>query len=225
MTDNNITIRFSPDGFSFHDERCTDIAPGPDFIQRLEEALLDQVDPGQQEGLNCEMETTRVMLVPTDIHDRELIQQMFDVTFRRPNEPEELLTQQVMLPKSGVEMTLCFAIDRDLYNFLLRNYGEPRFSHPLATMLTDADRMTQGNCLVVRCTKRFLEVALFRGKELTLCNCYHTTQADTRSYYVMNTWLQQDLDQLQDYLLVLGQGNEGLQVRASLHRFIKHVFS
>lgn len=225
MTEKKLTIRFSPDGFSFNDECCTDIAPGPDFIQRLEEALLEQVEPGNQESMECEVETTRVMILPPEIQDQTLIRQMFDVTFSRASSAEELLTQHILLPRSGNEVTLCYAIDRNLYNFLLRNYGEPRFCHPMATMLAEADRMTQGNCLVVRCTKRFLEVALFRGTELSLCNCYHTTQADTRSYYVMNTWLQQGLDQLQDYLLVLGQGNEGLQVRASLHRFIKHVFS
>ena len=225
MTVQNLTIRFTPDGFSFNDGDHRDIAPGADFMQQLQEAVLDQIEPGQHDPLKCELETTRVMLLPPDIQDQELVRQMFDVTFSRPTRPEEVLTQHVVLPKSDVEVTLCFAIDRELYHFLLRNYCEPEFCHPLATMLADADRMTQGNCLVVRCDRRFLEVALFRGKELSLCNCYHTAQADTRSYYVMNTWLQQGLDQLQDYLLVLGQGNEGLQVRASLHRFIKHVFS
>lgn len=225
MTDNNLTIRFTPDGFSFADEDVIEIAPGQDFIQRMEEALLEHVQPGHQTTLRCEIETTRLLLVPSDIEEEQTIREMFSVTLSPASHEEELLTQVITLPRTGQTLKLCFAIDRNLYNFLIRNYGELSFSHPISSMLADADRMTQGNCLVVRSTKQFLEVALFRGNRLMLCNCYQTTQADTRSYYVMNTWLQQELDQLQDYLLVLGQGNEGLQIRASLHRFIKHVFS
>lgn len=225
MTDNNLTIRFTPDGFSFADDSFFEIVPGQDFIQRMEEALLEQVPPGLQTSLRCEVETTRVMLVPSDIDEERTLREMFAVTLSPANQDEELLTQVISLPKTGQTLKLCFAIDRNLYNFLTRNYGELSFCHPIASMLVDADRMTQGNCLVVRSSNQFLEVALFRGNRLMLCNCYQTSQADTRSYYVMNTWLQQELDQLQDYLLVLGQGNEGLQIRASLHRFIKHVFS
>lgn len=226
MTDNILTIRFSPDGFSLNDDVACEIAPGQDFIHQLEEALLEQLPPASTQAICCELETTRFMLIPTEIQDeQQLIQEMFNATLSRPANEEVLLTQQVSLTKTNQSVTLCFAIDRDLYNFLIRNYGEPAFIHPIATLLTEADRMTQGNCLVTRCNKHFLEIALFRGERLQLCNCYRTSQADTRSYYVMNTWLQQGLDQLQDYLLVLGQGNEGLQIRASLHRFIKHVFS
>lgn len=225
MTDNILTIRFSPDGFSFSDDQFFEVAPGQDFIHRLEESVLEHLPAGEQDGIRCEIETTRIMILPSEIEDQEMIHDMFGVTFSRPNYEEEILTMPLTLPKTEQEVTLCFGIEKELYQFLLRNYGEVQFSHPMSSMLLDADRMTQGNCLVTRCTKQFLEIALFREKQLTLCNCYRTAQADTRSYYVMNTWLQQGLDQVQDYLLVLGQGNEGLQVRASLHRFIKHVFS
>lgn len=225
MTDQMLTIRFSPDGFSFNDDVSCEIAPGQDFIKQLEEAVLEHVPPGHNDIIRCEIETTRLMLVPPEIQDKATIREMFNATVSQSSKDEELLTQTVTLTKTNQTVTLCFAIDRDLYNFLIRNYGEPLFCHPMASLLSEADRMTQGNCLVTRCDKQFLELALFRGDRLHLCNCYRTTQADTRSYYVMNTWLQQGLDQLQDYLLVLGQGNEGLQIRASLHRFIKHVFS
>lgn len=227
MTDKNLTIRFTPDGFSYNDnDGFCEVSPGPDFFQRLCESLLEHVMPGQDaDMMRCEVETTRLLLAPPHIEDEELLRDMFDITLSHSERPEQLITQVVELPKTQQAVKLCFAIDCELYHFMQRNYGDTLFCHPIAAMLTDADRMTQGNCLVAHCSQSFLMTALFRNSQLTLCNCFRTSQADTRSYYVMNTWVQQGLDQLQDYLLVLGKGNEALQVRASLHRYIKHVFS
>lgn len=229
MNTNISTIRLTPDGFSLYnitDGRSSyDVAPGPDYVQRLQEAILDHLPVADtQEGLVCEVETTRLLLLPPDVTDKDLQQQMYDVTFSATPDEEQMLVQTLSL-STGQTIQLCFDLSRALYNFLLRNYESVTFCHPIASLLEEGARMAQGNCLVVRCDERYLELALFRNKQLHLCNSYHTTQAENRTYYVMNTWQQLGLDQLSDYLLVLGGTNEGLQVRASTHRFIKHVFS
>lgn len=229
MNNNISTIRLTPDGFSLYDIvsglECVDIAPGSDFSQRLEEAILDKLPTDQQrDGLRCEVETSRLLLLPPDINDDALQHQMFNVCFSAPAEDEQIVVQRLTLP-SGQEVQMCFSLTRTIYNFLLRNYEEVTFSHPIATLLTEGCRMAQGNCMIVRCDDHYLELALFRDKQLQLVNTYHTSHPENRTYYVMNTWQQLGLDQLSDYLLVLGGTNAGLQVRASAHRFIKHVFS
>ncbi len=218
-----------PDGFSLYDPVqgavVYDIAPGPDFTQRLQESLFDKFPTTEErEKISCEVETTRLLFLPADISDENLQQEMFNVTFSPTPEEEQLITFPLTL-QTGQEVILCFGINKAIYNFLLRNYENVTFCHPITTLLEEGARMAQGNCLVVRCNERYLELALFRDKQLQFCNTYHTTHAENRTYYVMNTWRQQGLDQLSDYLLVLGGTNEGLQVRASTHRFIKHVFS
>ena len=223
------TIRLTPDGFSLYDVvtglTSYDIAPGPDFTQAIQEKILDTLPTDEErKELCCEVETTRLLLLPPDLTDETLCREMYDVTFTSAPEEEQVIRQSLTLP-TGQEVQLCFGLTRTLYNFLLRNYEEVTFVHPIATLLTEGGRMVQGTCLVVRCDERYLELALFRDKQLHMVNSYHTTHAENRTYYVMNTWQQQELDQLSDYLLVLGGTNEGLQVRASTHRFIKHVFS
>ena len=218
-----------PDGFSLYNpEQGTtfyDIAPGPDHSQRLEETILDKFPSNEEwDEISCIVETTRLLFLPADITDANLQKEMFDVTFS-PSEDEEMLITSPLSLASGQDILLCFGISKDIYNFLLRNYENVNFCHPITTLLEEGVRMAQGNCLVVRCNERYLELALFRNKKLQFCNTFHTTHAENRTYYVMNTWRQQGLDQLEDYLLVLGGTNEGLQVRASTHRFIKHVFS
>lgn len=229
MNTNISTIRLTPDGFSLYNvtdgRSFYDVAPGLDFVQRMQEAILDHLPVADtQDGLICEVETTRLLLLPPDITDAGIQQQMYDTTFSTVNEEEQMKVQQLTL-STGQTLQLCFGLNRSLNNFLMRNYESVTFCHPIVSLLEEGVRMAQGNCLVVRCDERYLELALFRDKQLHLCNSYHTSHAENRTYYVMNTWQQLGLDQLTDYLLVLGGTNEGLQVRASTHRFIKHVFS
>ena len=231
-----MTIRFTPDGFSFaecpnsasillDEAPFHEIAPGPDFQHRLQEEVLNELSNTDTiHDLCCQLLSTRVILLPPEVTDPDVAEQMYHTTVSPAEAPEIVLQQPLSLP-TGQEVMLCFGIDESLYYFLQRNYGELTFEHHLATLLVEGARMANGNCMVVRCDAQTLELALFRDKRLTLANVYRTTQAENRSYYIMNTWVQQELDQLQDYLLVLSPGNEGLQVRASLHRFIKHVYS
>lgn len=236
MAIQNMTIRFTPDGFSFtqcptsatlllDEAPFIEVAPGPDFQSRLQAQVLERLSTTDAvPDLTCQFVSTRVILLPPDIHDLELAAQMLHATLCEPEEPEEVILQPLSMP-TGQQVNLCFGISRSLFLFLQRNYGELTFEHHLSTLLVEASRMAQGNCLVVRCDAQNLELALFRNRQLQLVNVYRTTHPENRSYYVMNTWTQEGLDQLQDYLLVLGGTNEGLQIRASLHRFIKHVFS
>ncbi len=72
-------------------------------------------------------------------------------------------------------------------------------------------------------TPQFLELALFRAGQLILANVYRTSQADNRRYYVLNIWLREDLDQLNDLLLILGKGDPAAQLHQDLRPFIKHI--
>lgn len=234
MANENMTIRFTPDGFSYaecpnsasillDDAPFHDVAPGPDFQQRLHEQLLDHlVDTDTVRDITCQFVSTRVMVLSPDMLDPGMATSLYELTLGHDDD-EQVLLQPLSLP-SGQDVTLCFGIDRQLYHFLMRNFGDVTFEHHLATLLISGTRLANGNCLVVRCDSQFLELALFRQKRLDVVNVYRTSQADNRCYYIMNTWMQQQLDQTEDNLLVLSQGNEGLQIRASLHRFIKHVY-
>ena len=56
-----------------------------------------------------------------------------------------------------------------------------------------------------------------------LANVYRTSQADNRRYYVLNTWLREGLDQLNDLLFILGKGDPASQLHQDLQPFIKQI--
>ena len=231
-----MTIRFTPDGFLYaecpgtasvvlDDAPFHEVAPGPDYQQRLHSALLDAIPASEQiRDIIVQIVSTRVVILPPEVNSPSEAEAYYALTIDRGETDEAILLQHITLA-TGQEVELCYGIDRELYNFLMRNFGEVVFEHHLSTLLEQGARMASGNCMVVRCDRQYLELALFRQGKLDVTNVYRTTQAENRTYYIMNTWLQQKLDQLKDSLLVIGQATECLQVRASLHRFIKHVFA
>lgn len=230
-----MTIRFTPDGFSYVDFPLSDqtlldeapfheVAPGPDFQQRLHTQLLEQLPTGEAvPDVTCQFVSTRLVILPPDITDAQLAETMYHTTVGKAEADEQVIMQPLSLPNRQ-DVMLCFGISHELYHFMLRNFGEVTFEHHIASLLVHAARSASGNCLVVRCDSQYIELALFRQGRLDMVNAYRATQTENRTYYIMNTWIQQQLDQLQDNLLVVSQNTEGLQIRASLHRFIKHVF-
>ena len=262
MTKDNMTIRFAPDGFSFID--CSgassspsddatsprlsvatsallddapfhEVAPGPDYQQRLHEAVLNVLPESETPlDLTVQVLSERVVILPPDT-DPDLATSMYHVTLSDLDEPEQVLLQPLTLP-SGQRVTLCFGIDRQLYLFLERNCGDLRFEHHLATLLQGASsapafqsqpsmaaQPASQACLATVVTPQFLELALFRSGQLVLANVYRTSQADNRRYYVLNTWLREGLDQLNDLLFILGKGDLPSQLHQDLRPFIKQI--
>ena len=272
MTKDNMTIRFAPDGFSFID--CSgassspsddatsprlsvatsallddapfhEVTPGPDYQQRLHEAVLNVLPESETPlDLTVQVLSERVVILPPDT-DPELATSMYHVTLSDLDEPEQVLLQPITLP-SGQRVTLCFGIDRQLYLFLERNCGDLCFEHHLASLLHRAAPSAAPSssslrpqvspsqpsmaapsspqaCLATMVTPQFLELALFRSGQLVLANVYRTSQADNRRYYVLNTWLREGLDQLNDLLLILGKGDPAAQLHQDLRPFIKHI--
>lgn len=278
MTKDNMTIRFTPDGFSFIDRPGAsssllddatpalldtttsallddapfhEVTPGPDFQQRLHEAVLN-VLPESETPLNLTVQilSERVVILPPDT-DPDLATSMYHATLSDLDDPEQVLLQPLVLP-SGQRVTLCFGIDRQLYLFLERNCGDLHFEHHLAILLHQAAPSTAPSssgpqappslrpqvslsqpsmaapsspqsCLATVVTPQFLEFALFSADQLVLANIYRTSQADNRRYFVLNTWLREDLDQLHDTLLILGSGDPASQLHQDLRPFIKHI--
>ena len=280
MTKDNMTIRFAPDGFSFIDRPGAsssllddatsphldvatsallddapfhEVTPGPDFQQRLHEAVLN-VLPESETPLNLTVQilSERVVILPPDT-DPDLATSMYHATLSDLDDPEQVLLQPLVLP-SGQHVTLCFGIDRQLYLFLERNCGDLRFEHHLAILLHQAAPSaapsspslrpqaslsprpqaslsqpsmaapsSPQSCLATVVTPQFLELALFSADQLVLANIYRTSQADNRRYFVLNTWLREGLDQLNDTLLILGKGDPAAQLHQDLRPFIKHI--
>ena len=249
MAKDNMTIRFTPDGFSFFVGPGTEanapfheVAPGPDFHLRLQHEVLEALPECETPpDLTVQVVSDRVILLPPHITDPDTASLMYRATLSEPDAPtpsgplsdsaveEQLLLQPLTLP-TGQRVVLCFGINRSLYLFLQRNFGDLTFEHHLSTLLVKAAPASEQHpvspwqpSLAAQLTPQFLELALFRQGKLALVNVYRTSNPDNRAYYVLNTWMREGLDQLNDRLLILGTGAPAAQLHAALKPFIKQI--
>ena len=280
MAKDNMTIRFTPDGFSFivgrdakgshhasetsisdHTNLRTvassilekaslrssasslldevpfhEVAPGPNFSLRLQHEVLEALPECETPpDLTVQVVSDRVILLPPHITDLDTAALMYRTTLSEPAAPahtgslsesaveEQLLLQPLTLP-TGQRVVLCFGINRSLYLFLQRNFGDLTFEHHLSTLLTKAAPVSLSQpSMAAQVTPQFLELALFRQGKLALVNVYRTSHPDNRAYYVLNTWMREGLDQLHDHLLILGNGVPATQLHTALQPFIKHI--
>ena len=280
MAKDNMTIRFTPDGFSFlvgrdakgshhasetslsdHTSLRTvassilekaslrssasslldevpfhEVAPGPDFSLRLQHEVLEALPECETPpDLSVQIVSDRVILLPPHITDLDTAALMYRTTLSEPAAPahtgslsesavEEQLLLQPLTLTTGQRVVLCFGINRSLYLFLQRNFGDLTFEHHLSTLLTKAAPASLSEpFMAAQVTPQFLELALFRQGKLALVNVYRTSHPDNRAYYVLNTWMREGLDQLHDHLLILGNGVPATQLHTALQPFIKHI--
>ena len=280
MAKDNMTIRFTPDGFSFlvgrdakgshhasetslsdHTSLRTvassilekaslrssasslldevpfhEVAPGPDFSLRLQHEVLETLPECETPpDLSVQIVSDRVILLPPHITDLDTAALMYRTTLSEPAAPahtgslsesavEEQLLLQPLTLTTGQRVVLCFGINRSLYLFLQRNFGDLTFEHHLSTLLTKAAPASLSEpFMAAQVTPQFLELALFRQGKLALVNVYRTSHPDNRAYYVLNTWMREGLDQLHDHLLILGNGVPATQLHTALQPFIKHI--
>ena len=295
MAKDNMTIRFTPDGFSFfvgHDTEANvpfhEVAPGPDFHLRLQHEVLEVLPECETPpDLTVQIVSDRVILLPPHITDSETASLMYRATLSEPDAPthsgplsesaveEQILLQPLTLP-TGQRVVLCFGINRSLYLFLQRNFGDLTFEHHLSSLLIKAalsaapaplsslaapsdpaapsapaspsapsspsaspsqpsmaapsrpaseqhPASPSQPSMAAHLTPQFLELALFRQGKLALVNVYRTSTPDNRAYYVLNTWMREGLDQLNDRLLILGSGTPATQLYTALQPFIKRI--
>lgn len=240
-----------------------EVAPGPDFNLRLQHEVLEALPECETPpDLTVQVVSDRVILLPPrvillppHITDLDTAALMYRSTLSEPAAPahtgplsesaveEQLLLQPLTLP-TGQRVVLCFGINRSLYLFLQRNFGDLTFEHHISTLLTKAapaslpkPPMAAPSALfsapspvslsqpsmAAQVTPQFLELVLFRQGKLALVNVYRTSHPDNRAYYVLNTWMREGLDQLHDRLLILGNGVPATQLHTALQPFIKHI--
>ena len=193
-----LSIRLLPDGFSFLNQFYP-ILPGADYAKRLEEGLLDKISESTEIQMigQFSIETTRFCLSPLDI-DANLAQTMYETSLPKAEQDETVLSLEDNV--HGVRFS--FGIDRQLYLFILRNWPDITFTHPLFELYKQqaaTDRHTQ-DCMIAEAEGKYLNLLVFKGDKLTLANRFEDCGSNNNLYYIMNCWEQCGLDVLDDKL-------------------------
>lgn len=217
-----------PGGFCFstsnqdsaqaEEPQFVNIAPGADFEQRLEDALLGlDINTGDND-VECIVETTRMSLSPL-AYDESLAEEMYCLTLRSIDKAEKILHEVCQ----GGDLRVSFGIDQDLYNFLIRTYQYIIFRHPI-TELIEFDNTSirpTDNWITVSVNQSMMYITAYRQRKLQLANCLDSMVVQNRAYHVLNTWTSLNFDVLKDTLYIIGTETEAKRLRSAVSKFIK----
>lgn len=229
MTNNEMSIRLLPGGLIISGVPI-EIAPGPDRIQQIKEALLSYLEqnPIIPDTVTCEVCTGRITLIPSD--ERDNSEQMFRLVLPDTERPECILSAPMVTPQDETEGAdfplLLFGIDSELLHFLERNLPQVTFTHPAVhqhSIFCQRSRQFSRPVLFAHADEEAMSLFLYDNQRLQLAMRYETTSVANRSYYLLNTWQQMQLDQQLDHLLLIGQPANINQLRARVAQFIKRT--
>lgn len=214
---NKISIRLLPDGFSYYNQYHA-ILPGADYIQRLEEALLDAIEAPDQPETDvcvCAVDSLRFCLSPLGDEDA-MAERLYRFSTPSPDQDETLLH----LKDEAHGFCFTLGIDSHLYHFLLRNLPEITFTHPLFEFIEQwIDKAeVQEDCMVAQTGSNHLDILIFKAGKLYLANRFEAKEADNILYHLMNCWTQHGLDVI-DHKLYLD--TEVADLKQNIGQYIK----
>ncbi len=221
MTSNDvkqISIRLQPDGFSYSGQFHA-VLPGADFIQRLEEALLDALQNEEANNFDCTVETTRYAIIPAEA-DNTLAKQMYQLCQAQPETEEDVLMQNA----GDQQFRIAFGIDHQLYTFLQRNLGQVTFTHPLVWLYDTwtGRQETEADCMIVEASEKAINLLIYKNGRLHTAHRSNVSGTDNQTYYVMNLWTLNNLDVIEHKIYLQNATNE---LQNQLSQYIKQCES
>jgi hypothetical protein len=104
-------------------------------------------------------------------------------------------------------ITVLYQISEDVYNFMVDFFPKPEFNHystPMIAYFLKKNRNINTRKMVVNLQETGLDIFCYSGKTLLLGNYFPCKGLQDALYYVLYTWKQLQLNQLDDCLLITG---------------------
>ena len=143
-------------------------------------------------------------LFPEEVFDPKQIEFYYKSIVEIPN-GKHLLFQH--LKEFG--MFLLFAVEEELYDFLVRSFIHPEIEHHLLSLLYSLEAHSssrEGNALYVAYDTQLLSLILFKKNRFHAASVFECTTQNDALYYILSMWRQFKYNQLDDTLYIIGEG-------------------
>ncbi|WP_298652069.1 DUF3822 family protein [uncultured Proteiniphilum sp.] len=227
----NLSIRLSPNGFSF----CI-YCPGDPTIFHFQETALggklsyiDNIkklifDLGFFSQAFNQVTVTIVSpfytLVPEDYFEKKRIEEIFRFNFHDTN--GIILTDST--PDS--ELRTLFNVDEEVHSFLSRNLWNPTFHHH-SSRLTHLFKSHRGNengkCCFADFHDKYVTTVSFSGNKLISTNTFQATDPHDATYFIASVWEKLAFDQSTDRLFISGDIDSQRATVDLLRKLIRRV--
>ena len=144
--------------------------------------------------------------------------------FLFPENQEVILNHAITY--AGVNVL--YQIPEDVYQFMLRSFSTPDFIHystPLITYFLKKVEKADISRMVVNLQKKGLDIFCFSGETFLLGNYFPCNNLTEAVYYILFTWKQLKLNQMNDFLHITGNTVSMEDLIKKLKPYLKNIYS
>lgn len=227
----NLSIRLTPDGFSFSIYNPSDpsifyfqetgLSCKLSFIDNIKKVIFDLGFFSQAfNKTTVTMVTRDYTIVPTPFFDKKQAKEIFDFNFY--NRDGAILTDTC----SNEEYHIVFQADRDVYSFLYRNLWNPHFRHhcsPLLSLFENYRDKDNKSCCFVNFHDSYETIICYSENGLLSANTFPAVNPHDSTYCIASVWERLGLNQTTDKLYLSGDADSQKTVTDILKKLIRHV--
>lgn len=228
-----LSVRLSTDGFSFstytYDKKKdfffhqfhvnpqrSMAANVKEFLQRTEALKY------QYREVNVLLYTTRYTPVPFELYDDDQSEMLFYQNL--PKQNNEVILCNI-LSKSNV--AILFSIDKLTHQLLADHFPKARFFVSISPIIEylsirSHERQENKKDAIAVVHPGYLDILMFKHRQLILVNSFQASTADDKSYYLLNMWSQLALDQEKDNLYIYGDPQQK-ELTDFLKKYIRNI--
>jgi len=130
-------------------------------------------------------------------------------------------------PISSAGMTVLYQLPEAVYRFMLRSFAQPEFVHysmPLITYFLEDSKKSDGRQMAVNLQKKGLDIFCFSNGVFLLGNHFPCKGLYDALYYILFTWKQLRLNQMDDFLYITGNNIFKEELIEKLELYIKQIY-
>ena len=125
------------------------------------------------------------------------------------------------------QLTVLYQMPEAVHRFMLRSFAQPEFIHystPLITYFLEDSKKCDVRQMVVNLQKGGLDIFCFSDGVLLLGNYFPCKGLSDALYYILFTWKQLQLNQMDDFLYITGNNVFKEELIEKLELYIQQIY-
>ncbi|WP_294080198.1 DUF3822 family protein [Proteiniphilum sp. UBA5384] len=227
----NLSIRLSPNGFSFYiycpgdptifHFQETELSGKLSYIDNIKKLIFDLGFLSQAfNRVKVTVVSPFYTLVPKIYFDKKRIEEIFRFNFH--NTEGIVLTDRV----ADNELQIIFNLDEEVHAFLARSLCNPTFHHHnslLTALFRSYIGEESGKYCFTDFHDRYVTIVCYAGHKLISTNTFPATDPHDATYFIASIWEKSGFDQSTDKLYLSGDIDSQQTSVELLRKLIRHI--
>ena len=166
--------------------------------------------------------TPSFTFIPVNVFDEKRKEDFLE--FNLSDNDDKVLVQTIRKP----ELVLLHAISGKIFDFFNRSFVNLQIVHhlsPLLSYFSERTRLGNANRLIINLQNKGLDILHFSlSGDFIFANHFKYCHLNDAVYYIFFIWKQLNLNQLKDFIYVVGNSSQKAELIQQLQKYVQNVF-